>query len=45
MAEAVARHPELQLTSQELSITTFRYVPADLRAGVGRRRWSGTSTR
>jgi glutamate/tyrosine decarboxylase-like PLP-dependent enzyme len=35
MAEAVARHPDLELTSQALSITTFRYVPADLRAGVG----------
>lgn len=35
LAEAVTRHPELQLTSQSLSITTFRYVPEDLRAGVG----------
>jgi aromatic-L-amino-acid decarboxylase len=35
MADAVARHPELQLTSQALSITTFRFVPEDLRAGVG----------
>jgi aromatic-L-amino-acid/L-tryptophan decarboxylase len=24
-------HPELELVTQELSITTFRYVPADLR--------------
>ena len=31
MAEAVSRHPELQLMTQELSITTFRYVPQDLR--------------
>jgi glutamate/tyrosine decarboxylase-like PLP-dependent enzyme len=31
MAEAVARHPELELFTQSLSITTFRYVPADLR--------------
>jgi glutamate/tyrosine decarboxylase-like PLP-dependent enzyme len=38
MAHAVARHPELQLTSQSLSITTFRYVPADLRGGVGTER-------
>src|SRR5262249_9938264 len=30
MAEAVRRHAELQLTTQELSITTFRYVPRDL---------------
>ena len=35
MADAVERHPELQLTSQELSITTFRYVPEDLRGGIG----------
>jgi glutamate/tyrosine decarboxylase-like PLP-dependent enzyme len=35
MAEAVARHPELELGTQELSITTFRYVPADLRTRVG----------
>ena len=34
MAEAVGRHPELQLTTQELSITTFRYVPSDLRANA-----------
>ena len=30
MAAAVDRHPELQLIPQELSITTFRYGPADL---------------
>jgi glutamate/tyrosine decarboxylase-like PLP-dependent enzyme len=35
MAEAVGRHAELQLTTQSLSITTFRYVPRDLRANVG----------
>jgi len=35
MADAVARHPELQLTTQDLSITTFRYVPRDLRTHVG----------
>src|SRR5262249_24736732 len=35
MAAAVERHPELQLLTQSLSITTFRYVPADLRARVG----------
>lgn len=35
MALAVERQPELQLTSQSLSITTFRYVPADLRDRVG----------
>ena len=31
----VAAHPELQPLTQNLSITTFRYVPADLRAGLG----------
>ena len=35
MAEAVGRHAELELTTQELSITTFRYVPGDLRLNVG----------
>ena len=35
MAEAVSRHAELELTTQELSITTFRYVPRDLRSQVG----------
>jgi len=35
MAEAVKRHAELALATQELSITTFRYVPRDLRATVG----------
>jgi len=32
MADAVAAHPELELVTQDLSITTFRYLPADLRA-------------
>lgn len=31
MAEAINRHPDLQLVTQNLSITTFRYVPSDLR--------------
>ena len=35
MAEAVRRHPELELVTQELSITTFRYVPAELRTRLG----------
>jgi aromatic-L-amino-acid/L-tryptophan decarboxylase len=35
MAAAVTRHPELQLATQELSITTFRFVPGDLRSQVG----------
>ena len=35
MAEEVARHPELELATQDLSITTFRYVPVDLRPKVG----------
>ena len=35
MADAVARNPELELMTQDLSITTFRYVPVDLRSRVG----------
>ena len=35
MAKAVGRHAELELATQALSITTFRYVPRDLRARVG----------
>ena len=35
MAAAVARHPALQFFTQELSITTFRYVPEDLRSKIG----------
>jgi glutamate/tyrosine decarboxylase-like PLP-dependent enzyme len=35
MADAVGRHAELQLITQDLSITTFRYVPHDLRASTG----------
>jgi glutamate/tyrosine decarboxylase-like PLP-dependent enzyme len=35
MAEAVGRHPDLQLATQDLSITTFRYVPRDLHSQVG----------
>ena len=35
MADAVARHPELELATQSLSITTFRYVPTDLRSRAG----------
>jgi aromatic-L-amino-acid/L-tryptophan decarboxylase len=35
MADAVRRHVELELTTQDLSITTFRYVPRDLRATLG----------
>jgi len=35
MAAAVARHPDLELMTQALSIATFRYVPADLRARLG----------
>jgi aromatic-L-amino-acid/L-tryptophan decarboxylase len=31
MAAAVARDPGLELMTQDLSITTFRYVPVDLR--------------
>ena len=35
MADAVAASDELQLFTQELSITTFRYVPVDLRRRIG----------
>src|SRR5687768_13436985 len=35
MAAAVKRHPELEFYTQDLSITTFRYVPAGLRPQVG----------
>jgi aromatic-L-amino-acid decarboxylase len=31
MAEAISRHPEFQLMTQDLSIATFRYVPLDLK--------------
>jgi aromatic-L-amino-acid/L-tryptophan decarboxylase len=31
MSQAVSRHADLQLVTQELSITTFRYVPRGLR--------------
>ena len=33
MAQAISRHTELELITQNLSITTFRYVPLDLRMG------------
>jgi len=36
MAEAITAHPEMELVTQALSITTFRYVPRDLRASSGR---------
>ncbi len=35
MAAAVRRHPELELATQHLSVTTFRYVPRDLRNTIG----------
>jgi aromatic-L-amino-acid decarboxylase len=35
MAAAVRAHPDLELFTQALSITTFRYVPPALRARVG----------
>jgi glutamate/tyrosine decarboxylase-like PLP-dependent enzyme len=35
MADAVGRSDSLQLMTQELSITTFRYVPPDLRESIG----------
>lgn len=35
LADAVRAHDEFELLTQSLSITTFRYVPRDLRARVG----------
>jgi glutamate/tyrosine decarboxylase-like PLP-dependent enzyme len=35
MAAAVSAHPELELFTQSLSITTFRYLPTDLRTQTG----------
>jgi aromatic-L-amino-acid decarboxylase len=35
LADAVRRTPELELLTQSLSITTFRYVPAELAARIG----------
>ena len=37
MADAVRRHPELELVTQSLSITTFRFVPLDVRSVTGDR--------
>ena len=34
MAEAIRTHPDLELMTQDLSITTFRYVPRDLRRSL-----------
>ena len=36
----VAQHPEFEALTQNLSITTFRYVPPDLRRAAGVRRLS-----
>ena len=33
--QIVAEHPEFEATSHSLSVTTFRYVPSDLKAQVG----------
>ena len=33
--QLVAHHPEFEVATHSLSITTFRYVPPDLRARVG----------
>ncbi len=35
LASLVGEHPELELLTQSLSITTFRYVPPELRARIG----------
>jgi glutamate/tyrosine decarboxylase-like PLP-dependent enzyme len=37
MADAVRRHAELEFITQGLSITTFRFVPADVRADAATR--------
>lgn len=34
MAQSIGRHAELELMTQDLSITTFRYVPRDLRTNL-----------
>jgi len=33
--EILAAHPEIEVFTQNLSITTFRYVPENLRRGIG----------
>jgi glutamate/tyrosine decarboxylase-like PLP-dependent enzyme len=33
--DCLSRHPEFEPLTQQLSVTTFRYVPADLRARIG----------
>jgi len=35
MAQAISRHEELELATQELSIVTFRYVPREWRSKTG----------
>jgi glutamate/tyrosine decarboxylase-like PLP-dependent enzyme len=35
LADVVKQHPELEFCTHDLSITTWRYVPADLRARTG----------
>lgn len=35
MAEAIRHRDDLELVTEDLSITTFRYVPSDLRVRVG----------
>ena len=35
LAAAVAAHPDLELLTQSLSITTFRFVPSELRRRIG----------
>ena len=35
LAQAISQCDELQLVTQDLSITTFRYVPNDLRSKIG----------
>ncbi len=35
MADAIQRRTDMQVVTQDLSITTFRFVPPDLRASLG----------
>jgi glutamate/tyrosine decarboxylase-like PLP-dependent enzyme len=36
MADAVRRHAELEFVTQSLSITTFRFIPLDVRPQAGK---------
>jgi glutamate/tyrosine decarboxylase-like PLP-dependent enzyme len=38
-------HPEFEVFTQNLSITTFRYIPEDLRSGIGTEKVESTLNR